>query len=74
MTKEKLIGEIFQSNNWGPVEVLGFDDTKKRKKYKVNLDKDKLQVGLPRSKKVYSKDTCCWLTREENMQHRGEAQ
>lgn len=32
----------------------------------LHLDKDKLQYNLPKYKMIYSKDTCCWITREEN--------
>ena len=32
----------------------------------IFLDKDKYQPGVPINQKVYSRDTCCWLTREEN--------
>ena len=32
----------------------------------LQLDKDKLQINIPVSNRVYSKDTCCWLTRKEN--------
>ena len=32
----------------------------------LQLDKDKLQKDRDPSEKVYSKDTCCWLTTKEN--------
>lgn len=32
----------------------------------LQLDKDKLQLQTPKSKKKYSKNTCCWLTIKEN--------
>ena len=35
-------------------------------KRKLYLDKDKLQFNKPPSKKVYSKDTCVWLSAKEN--------
>ena len=38
---------------------------------KLDLDKDKLQFNLPHSKRVYSKNTCCWLSRKENCKYRG---
>ena len=35
---------------------------------KITLDKDKLQKDKDPSEKVYSKDTCCWLTVKEQNQ------
>lgn len=32
----------------------------------LQLDKDKLQIGKLKHEKVYSNDTCCWLTPKEN--------
>ena len=32
------------------------------------LDKDKLQMDIPICERIYSKDTCCWLSRTENNQ------
>lgn len=32
------------------------------------LDKDKLQINIPTSNRVYSKDTCCWIPKSENNQ------
>lgn len=36
----------------------------------LELDKDKLQFDLPHNERVYSKETCCWLTKEENLLYR----
>lgn len=36
---------------------------------KLQLDKDKLQKNKPISEKIYSKDTCIWLTIKENNSH-----
>lgn len=36
---------------------------------KIQLDKDKLQFHIDRSLRVYSKDTCCWLTSDENRKY-----
>lgn len=30
------------------------------------LDKDYLQFGVPKNQKVYSKDTCIWISKEDN--------
>ena len=32
----------------------------------IQLDKDKLQEDKPLSERLYSKDTCCWLSPQEN--------
>lgn len=34
---------------------------------RLHIDKDKLQMNIPRSERLYSKDTCCWLTPKENI-------
>lgn len=36
----------------------------------IQLDKDKCQIGLPKSKIIYAKDTCCFLTPDENTDYR----
>ena len=36
---------------------------------KLQLDKDKLQADKKNSNKVYSKDTCCWLTSKEQSKY-----
>ena len=35
---------------------------------KIELDKDKKQLNLPLDERVYSLDTCCFLTRQENLE------
>lgn len=35
---------------------------------KIQLDKDKLQIDIPKDKQIYSFDTCLWLTPYENKQ------
>lgn len=35
----------------------------------LQLDKDKKQRGIYINQKVYSKETCCWLTARENSQY-----
>lgn len=37
---------------------------------KIQLDKDKKQFNLPHNKRIYSKDTCLWLSVEENYKYR----
>lgn len=32
----------------------------------IQLDKDKRQLNTPREKRIYSKETCCWIGRLEN--------
>ena len=33
-----------------------------------NLDKDLLQQNIPKSQRIYSKDTCCFISMYENLQ------
>ena len=36
---------------------------------KISLDKDKKQIDIPVCNRVYSRDTCCWLTRSEQLKY-----
>ena len=36
---------------------------------KIQLDKDKLQIDTPKENRIYSKETCCWLSREEQFKY-----
>ena len=36
----------------------------------IFLDKDKFQLNLPKSERVYSPETCCWLSFAENNSFR----
>lgn len=35
----------------------------------LSLDKDKKQIHLEKSKRIYSKETCCWLTYREQWKY-----
>lgn len=35
----------------------------------LQIDKDKLQLGKDSSEKIYSKDTCCWLTPKDQSKY-----
>lgn len=37
---------------------------------KYNLDKDKKQLNIPKEKRMYSKETCCFITAKENIKYR----
>ena len=39
---------------------------------KIQLDKDKKQFNIPHNQRVYSKDTCEWLSPEDNYMYRKE--
>lgn len=54
------------SNFYYDVKELNGWDIDKFIDRKLFIDKDKYQYSLPINKRVYSKDTCCWLTRIEN--------
>lgn len=41
-------------------------DMKVKYPSKYQLDKDYLQMHLPKSKRVYSKNTCIWISKEDN--------
>lgn len=36
---------------------------------KITLDKDKKQINKNKSERIYSKETCCWLTYEEQWKY-----
>lgn len=38
----------------------------------IQLDKDKKQQEIPKGKRIYSKDTCVWITKKENNQIRNK--
>lgn len=46
-------------------EIDGFD-LEKILKGQLHLDKDKLQQDVPINKRIYSKETCCYITPKEN--------
>ena len=48
-------------------DIQNLDGFSREKIYNgtISLDKDKLQQNIPKNKMIYSKDTCCWLSREE---------
>ena len=50
-------------------ELPGWDEEKFRSG-ELQLDKDKLQQDIPKSKMVYSKETCYWLTPKENNKYK----
>lgn len=45
--------------------LMGWDKDKFINK-ELFLDKDKFQINIPNGQRVYSKSTCCWLSRKEN--------
>ena len=47
------------------IQLPGWDKEKFINKL-LFIDKDKLQLNKPNNSKIYSKVTCCWLTRAEN--------
>lgn len=51
------------------IKLPGYDESKYLNK-KLALDKDKLQWNIPKSQRVYSKDTCCLLSPAENSEFR----
>jgi hydrogenase maturation factor len=46
------------------LKIEGFDRDRLLN-HELELDKDKLQIGI--DSKIYSKDTCCWLSKTENL-------
>lgn len=51
------------------VKKLSGWNKEKLKKGKIELDKDKLQYNIPYNKRIYSKNTCCWLSSKEQSNY-----
>ena len=48
--------------------VSGFREYINNQYITYNLDKDLLQQNIPKSQRIYSKDTCCFISMYENLQ------
>lgn len=51
------------------IKLPGFDRDSVISRYgPITLDKDMLQLDVPHSERIYSKDTCVWITPTEQLQ------
>ena len=58
---EYFLSDIKELDGWNEEKFLNSE---------IQLDKDKLQFELPHYKRIYSKNTCVWLSNEENYYYR----
>lgn len=57
-------------NYLNDIKLLPNYDKKCNDTYNYQLDKDYLQMNIPKSERVYSKDTCIWATINDNINYR----
>lgn len=58
---EYFLSDIKELDGWDEEKFLNSE---------IQLDKDKLQFNLPHCRRIYSKNTCVWLSNKENYYYR----
>ena len=64
---------IYVSDNWHCFanfkgDIINLEGWNEKSFYdgQLELDKDKLQLNIPKSRRYYDKKTCVWITKQEN--------